>query len=133
MAPTLNPSGSSHSYFREVVLLNRLPRYRDFKRGDVVALVHPTQPEMMITKRIIGLPHDIIRTAPHSSNTVILPEGFIWVEGDNAEHSVDSRHFGPVPLGLVQGRIEFVVFPFHRFRRIESSLPAHRVLPQLWY
>lgn len=33
-----------------------------------------------------------------------VPEGHIWVEGDNLSWSRDSRFFGPVPLALVKGR-----------------------------
>ena len=33
-----------------------------------------------------------------------MPEGHIWITGDNLLHSVDSRHYGPVPLALVRGR-----------------------------
>jgi nickel-type superoxide dismutase maturation protease len=34
----------------------------------------------------------------------LLADGGVVVQGDHAEHSTDSRHFGPVPPGLVVGR-----------------------------
>lgn len=34
-----------------------------------------------------------------------MPEGHIWVTGDNLSNSTDSRFYGPVPLGLVRGRV----------------------------
>lgn len=33
-----------------------------------------------------------------------VPEGHVWVEGDNLSWSRDSRFFGPVPMALIQGR-----------------------------
>jgi inner membrane protease subunit 1 len=41
--------------------------------------------------------------------TVVVPKGHVWVEGDNPTCSVDSRHFGAVPLALVLGRPAFIV------------------------
>lgn len=31
--------------------------------------------------------------------------GHVWIQGDNVYASYDSRHFGPVPYGLVQGKV----------------------------
>lgn len=33
-----------------------------------------------------------------------VPKGHMWIEGDNASRSRDSRDFGPIPYGLVRGR-----------------------------
>ena len=45
------------------------------------------------------------------SNYVVqqMPPGHVWVEGDNKKRSYDSRHFGPVPYGLIKGRVLFKV------------------------
>lgn len=34
----------------------------------------------------------------------------MWIEGDNAERSRDSRTFGPIPQGLVHGKVFCKVF-----------------------
>lgn len=36
---------------------------------------------------------------------IVVPPGHVWVGGDNLANSTDSRDYGPVPLGLVRGRV----------------------------
>lgn len=35
---------------------------------------------------------------------ICVPKGHVWLEGDNSENSIDSRTYGPVPMGLIQSR-----------------------------
>ncbi|KAF9729371.1 hypothetical protein PMIN06_011483 [Paraphaeosphaeria minitans] len=39
---------------------------------------------------------------------VVVPNGHVWVEGDNWRRSYDSCDFGPVSLGLVDGKAMWV-------------------------
>ncbi|KAF2245261.1 LexA/Signal peptidase, partial [Trematosphaeria pertusa] len=39
---------------------------------------------------------------------VVVPRGHVWVEGDNWRRSYDSCDFGPVSLGLVDGKAVMV-------------------------
>ena len=40
---------------------------------------------------------DIVETRPnYPERNVIVPANHIWVEGDEAFHSRDSNHYGPV-------------------------------------
>lgn len=43
-----------------------------------------------------------------------VPEGSIWVMGDNRTNSSDSRYFGPVPLSNVTGHAFFRYWPLER-------------------
>ena len=43
-----------------------------------------------------------------------LPDGHVFMMGDNRDHSFDSRAWGPVPLSNVLGRSLFVWFSWGR-------------------
>lgn len=45
------------------------------------------------------------------SKVVVVPRGHVWLEGDNAANSLDSRQYGPIPLGLVRSRAVGRVWP----------------------
>ena len=42
---------------------------------------------------------------------VVVPEGNLFVMGDNRKHSMDSRHIGAVPIENVFGTTKIVYFP----------------------
>ncbi|EEB88297.1 hypothetical protein MPER_13940 [Moniliophthora perniciosa FA553] len=97
----------------EIVIEDRLT-YRlwpeSLARGDLVVLTSPIDPTMKICKRVLGLPGDIICVDPTgekapSTEHVLVPRGHIWISGDNAVYSRDSRDYGPVPMALIQGRV----------------------------
>lgn len=45
----------------------------------------------------------------------VVPEGSLWVMGDNRGSSRDSRWFGPIPERDVVGRAFFRIWPLNRF------------------
>ncbi|KAH9784126.1 mitochondrial inner membrane protease subunit 2 [Citrus sinensis] len=79
-------------------------------------------------KRIIGLPGDWIGT-PMTNDVVKVPNGHCWVEGDNPSSSLDSRSFGPIPLGLVKGRVTHILWPPQRVRHVERKNHQNRHSP----
>ena len=34
-----------------------------------------------------------------------IPKGYVWLAGDNMSNSTDSREYGPVPVGLIKGKV----------------------------
>jgi signal peptidase I len=90
-------------------------RTRRLRRGDVVVVEHPDRAGFELVKRVTHLPGEV------------APDGLgladrVWVEGDDPEGSSDSRTFGPLPMGLVRGRVWFVWWPPGRFRALGPKL-----------
>jgi len=55
---------------------------------------------------------------PHTcrpDDPCVVPDGSVWVMGDNRTNSEDSRYFGPITQDLIVGRAFVVVWPLSRF------------------
>jgi signal peptidase I len=124
---------------KEIVLL-KVSAYNsaDPKRGDVVAVKYPGDPEhKKYVKRVVGLPGEKIeikndqvyidgkldveeflpygtQTRPDKAWQLSSIEYFLM--GDNRPGSNDSRYFGPVEKRFITGEATTIVFP--RFRQI---------------
>ncbi|KAL5519505.1 hypothetical protein ACEPAH_1188 [Sanghuangporus vaninii] len=90
---------------------------RPLVRGELVVLDSPRVPHGQICKRIIGLPGDVICVDPTGTETnskehVLIPQGHIWIAGDNVAASRDSREYGPVPMALVRSRVFAKIYPW---------------------
>lgn len=86
--------------------------------GDVVLVKSPQNPSRTLTKRILGMEGDVVSfNVAHSGilKTLVVPKGHVWIQGDNFYASNDSRHFGSVPYGLIQGKAFCRIWPFSEF------------------
>lgn len=106
--------------------------------GDLIAARSPRDPTRDVCKRVMGLPGDTVLLDPRvdppfqhdqqwtKGNTrslsasvdtlqepvyITVPKGHVWLVGDNLGNSLDSRHYGPIPLGLVKGKVVARIFP----------------------
>ncbi|CAL9079986.1 unnamed protein product [Musa textilis] len=111
----------------DIVLVEKfcLEKYK-FSRGDVIAFKSLSDHKREFVKRLIALPGDWMQISD-TSDILKIPEGHCWVEGDNKEFSLDSRHFGPIPLGLVQGRVTHIIWPPQRISKVERKVAMERV------
>lgn len=46
--------------------------------------------------------------------SVVVPEGYVFVMGDNRNYSSDSRDIGPVPVENVIGKVVFRMYPLSK-------------------
>ncbi len=124
MQPTL--------YAGNFVLVNKLA-YQLGKpsRGDIIVFRYPPDPtQVPYIKRVIGLPGDHVSIAggkvyingdqliepylvvsTNRGGEWTVPDGNLFVLGDNRNNSSDSRSWGFVPLQNVIGKAEVVYWP----------------------
>ena len=114
----------------------------DLKRGDIITfdseLTTGLGMKKILVKRIIGLPGDNISISDgkvyingeaqeepytkdgYTSTTmdeVTVPEGYIFVLGDNRQNSTDSRspEVGFIDINRIRGKVVFRLFPISDF------------------
>ena len=51
-------------------------------------------------------------------NDIIVPEGCVFVMGDNRDESMDSRTFGCIPLEKVEGKVILRYWPISNFGKV---------------
>ncbi|KAK9268416.1 hypothetical protein L1049_000166 [Liquidambar formosana] len=118
MLPTLNLTG-------DLLLVERISaRLGKVRTGDVVLVRSPENPRKIVTKRILGMEGEKVTflVDPKNSDrcqTLVVPKGHIWIQGDNIYASNDSRNFGTVPYGLIQGKVFCRVWPPSGFGYLE--------------
>lgn len=107
---SMTPTFNTHSNKTWVLLWKWKCKIKS-QKGDVVFLTSPIDPTKLYTKRITGLPGQLIRPRyPDDREKVLIPLGHVWVEGDNV-HSIDSNTYGPVSQGMLVGKVVWQMWP----------------------
>ncbi|RJQ74375.1 signal peptidase I [Pseudonocardiaceae bacterium YIM PH 21723] len=52
-----------------------------------------------------------------------VPEGKLWVMGDNRNDSLDARAHGPIPVDNVVGKAQVIVLPVNRWGLVDDPNP----------
>jgi inner membrane protease subunit 1 len=113
MLPTLATSG-------ELVvedIISHILFPSNISRGDLITFRSPLFHYRVVCKRVIGLPGDLICVDPSglsvaSTEHIIVPDGHVWVAGDNAAVSIDSRTYGPISQTLIRGKLVARIWPW---------------------
>lgn len=59
-------------------------------------------------------------TTPNKTySDITVPEDYVFVMGDNREHSTDSRDFGCIPKSKIESKVAFRFWPLNKFGKIE--------------
>ncbi len=132
MLPTLQPG--------EFVLVNKMAyEMGDFSRGDIVVFHY--SPEEDYIKRVIGLPGDEVQVGngqvmvngqlldepyisapPQYTGTWNVPEGRLFVLGDNRNQSSDSHRWGFIEEDSVIGKALVVYWPINEVKILSHPL-----------
>lgn len=127
MLPTLRPG--------EFLMVNKLAyRFSEIERGDIIVFHYPQNPEEDFIKRVIGVPGDTVSVMkgvvhingqavdepyisdpPTYNGQWMIPEGNVFVLGDNRNQSSDSHQWGNVPLENIVGRALVIYWPLENF------------------
>lgn len=125
-------------YGPEIPLVGwRLPVIKKIHRGDIIVFRYPKDPSETFLKRVAAVGGDTLEIrdgllyvnsqpvrepyavhhAPvhnplESWGPTVVPEGRLFVMGDNRDNSSDSRDWGFVPLGNVIGSPMFVYWSY---------------------
>jgi len=98
-------------------------------RGDVVSFKDVTgESSGNLIKRVVAVGGDVLTyrgwtilvngVKPYRNVLLVarpyemkVPDGMVFVIGDNQDDSYDSRLFGPVPVEMINGRAAYLVWP----------------------
>lgn len=104
------------------------------QRGDIIFFLFPGSDDFHIS-RVIGLPGERIKveggvlyinetpnydyfSGVHEDDMqeLTVPENCVMVMGDNRNDSMDSRslNVGPIPYDKIQGKADFIIWPFNK-------------------
>lgn len=102
--------------------------FREPDFGDIIICTYPQHPDTYV-KRVIGTGGDVIEISDgvlyingeadytyfqdqmNDFAPVVVPEGCVFVMGDNRNESLDSRMIGPLTYDRIRGKAEFVIWP----------------------
>lgn len=129
----------------EFVLVSKVNyRFGDVERGDIIVFHFPMDPKQELIKRVIGLPGDTISVqngmvsvngqtlsepyiaaAPAYSGNWTVPDGQLFVLGDNRNDSSDSHSWGFLPFEKVVGKAVVIYWPPPLWEVIQhAKIPA---------
>jgi signal peptidase I len=131
MQPTLHAG--------EFVLVNKLAyKFGHPQIGDIIVFPYPRDPKEKYIKRVIGRPGDevkisggkvyvngqlldepFIAASPAYAGSWNVPEGNLFVLGDNRNQSSDSHVWGFVALDQVVGKALVVYWPLDKMQILE--------------
>ena len=116
----------------------RLPRWGRVSHSEIVAFTSPINPEEVLVKRVVAIGGDSIEirsaavyvngkqvnepyavftsstsAAVENTSKQIVPEGRLFMLGDNRDNSQDSRFWGPVPATNVIGKPLWIFWSYN--------------------
>jgi signal peptidase I len=140
---SMNPTLQNGEY----ILVNRLAyKTGEPARGDIIVFSFPADEGQDLIKRVIGLPGETIQIGngvvmingqelqepyiaqdPLYTDELTVPEGYLYVLGDNRNDSRDSHQWGLLPLENVIGKSVLIYWPPAEWKVINHTEEAFAV------
>lgn len=127
MYPTIHP--------KDFIIFEK--HFQKIERGDIVVFRFDDE---WLVKRVVAVEGDVVsiqggtlflNDAPLKEHYVnelpfyemerqVVPDGHVFVLGDNRNASVDSSSFGPISKKQIKGKVKAIVLPFERTQLIQT-------------
>ncbi len=136
------PNNSMYPSIRQgdrILVTKRDYLERDPEQGEVVVFRNPENRRQHWVKRIVAVEGETVEiragelfvngekqvyetdgVAAEDVGPVEVLKNHVYVLGDNRANSRDSRHFGPVPVASLVGKVAWIVFPGEDWSRLGS-------------
>ena len=134
---SMNPTLQNGEY----VLVSRLAyKFDTPQRGDIIVFGIPTDQDQDLIKRVVGLPGETVSVkqnqvlingnpleepyiaqAPLYSGEWTVPEGNLFVLGDNRNDSKDSHQWGLLPMENIIGKALLIYWPPPEWKLINHT------------
>jgi signal peptidase I len=135
------PSGSMKPTLQigdHILVSKFIYRFTEPKRGDVIVFKYPRDERKDFIKRVVGLPGERVEmrgttvyingeplkeeyaryngNITHRNNfgPVRVPDGHLFVMGDNRDNSKDSRYWGFLDIKKIKGKAFLIYFSWNR-------------------
>lgn len=118
-------------------------RFGRLERGDIIVFYSPEE-NLQLIKRLIAVEGDSVEVRdgkvyvngepylaglpletetpdgdkPEYTNLTV-PEGYVYVLGDNRPYSIDCTEFGPIRKKMITGRAIYRFYPFNKFGKLK--------------
>lgn len=120
----IRPFGEPHPGDVVVFLYQEQPRERDFIKR-VIAVpgqtVEVRDGHVLVDGRALAEPY-VAAPPNYAMPKTLVPEGTVFVLGDNRNNSFDSHLFGVIEQSRLIGRAELRYWPFDRFWRVDHHI-----------